>query len=98
MLSSAAITFSPNLDGCCGVLTGQPAATWRGLKWPPVSSCFVRVLSHSPYSRNESHRRSAAPYTLSTCVPCHAPGQWSARPWRVRLPLGRHLGQLNRLL
>ena len=48
MRSSAAITFWPNVGGCFGVSTGRPAATWRGSKWPPVSSCSARVLSHSP--------------------------------------------------
>src|ERR687896_2768641 len=42
------LIFSPNLGEYSGVSTGQLVATWRGSKWLPVSSCSVRVLSHSP--------------------------------------------------
>jgi transposase len=48
MPSSVAIIFLPNLGGYAGVSTGQPATTWHGSKWLPVSSCSAQVLSHSP--------------------------------------------------
>src|SRR5918997_5719320 len=51
-LSSVVIIFSPNLGGYSGVSTGRLVTTWRGSKWLPVSSCSVRVLSHSPYPCN----------------------------------------------
>jgi transposase len=47
-LSSAARTFSLNSAECSGASTVRLAPTWRGLKWLPVSSCYARVLSHSP--------------------------------------------------
>jgi hypothetical protein len=68
---SAAITSLLSLGGCSAGSIARRGATWDGSNWPHVSSCSVRVLSHSPKPRRAGPKQVSGKSQAERRCPRH---------------------------